>query len=317
MLQHNVGILVYNGITAMDAVGPMECFTVANDYAHMQYRLQLLAEGLLPVKSESGLKLLPDAILERALPLHTLLIPGGAGARDAHNIKLFAPLIQGLAERGCRIVSVCTGAYMLAETGLLDGKTVTTHWHFSQDLQQRYPKVNVNGDALYIDHGNIATSAGVSSGIDLALKLVENDCGAEVAIKVARFLVVHYRRAGNQAQFSEPLQRQMANLNQFAKLSDWILGNLAADLSLDNLADYCGMSVRTFSRKFREQTGQTPAKFVEVLRLDYARQLLTSQSWSVQRIASACGYTNPDILRRAFEKRYMLSPSVYRARFSH
>ena len=168
---------------------------------------------------------------------------------------------------------------------------------------------------LFVDNGDIATSAGITSGIDLSLKLIENDLGAAIASQVARYLVVHFRRAGDQAQFSVPLQFQSKADTRFSSLTGWILQNLQRDLSVSRLADHCGMSERNFYRHFVEQTSETPARYVDALRLDYARQLLVEKTWPVERIAEACGYQSSDAFRRAFQRKFQLAPNSYRERF--
>lgn len=311
-----IGCLIYDDFTAMDVIGPLEVFAIANDLAAVNYQLFTIAQEKRAYKSESGISLVAEKTLDEVSKLDTLIIPGGKGARCTSQQAQHNEWLQAMLANTRRVISVCTGAYLLAATGALNNKQATTHWHFLPDFERQFPEIEVIPDALFIDHGNIATSAGISSGIDLALKLVENDCGATTAVNIARYLVLHYRRAGNQAQYSLPLQHQQLCCEEFSDLTGWILENLNNDLSIETLADRAGMSPRNFCRKFKQQMKTTPAKYVEALRLDFARQLLTEQDWQLDKIARNCGYHNLDVFRRAFERRFIISPNIYRARFS-
>ena len=311
-----IGCLIFDGFNAMDVVGPLEVFAIATEQGGIHYQICMVGLEQKEYTSESGVRIVADSSLNEINHLDTLIIPGGGGARNSALQSSLQDWLLSMLATCRRVVSICTGAYLLASTNALDHKKATTHWHFLDDFQEKFPNINVVEDALFIDHGNIATSAGISSGLDLALKLIEDDCGTTIAVNVARFLVIHYRRAGNQAQYSVPLQRQQNCGKEFSDLTGWILQNLTKDLSIEVLADKTGMSPRNFCRKFKKQMTESPAKYVEILRLDYARQLLTDKDWRLEKISQSCGYRNLDVFRRAFERRFIISPNVYRARFS-
>ena len=258
---------------------------------------------------------LTDPSLAGSGRLDTLIIPGGAGSRTAQVQSAICPWLRQVRPAIRRIASVCTGAFILAESGLLNGLPATTHWAFVEALSAGYPDIQVQANELFVDNGHIATSAGITSGIDLSLKLIENDLGSDIASQVARYLVVHFRRAGDQAQYSVPLQFQRQSDTRFSSLTGWVLQNLQRDLSISSLADYCGMSERNFYRRFIEQTGETPARYIDALRLDYARQLLVDKAWPIDKVAQACGYQSSDAFRRAFVRKFLLPPNAYRQRF--
>ena len=316
MYRKKIGFLLFEQFTGMDVMGPLEAFvTVEGLDKGCGYQTFMVGLEKGCVQAESGMGCIVDYSLADAPELDMLVIPGGKGCREPHLHVRVIPWIRTLAQTGCKIISVCTGSFLFASTGLLDGKKATTHWDYTGLFRQQFPAIELVEDALYIDNGQLATSAGIASGIDLALKLIEDDFGAEVASSVARYLVVHFRRSGDQAQYSQPLKFQSKTDGRFSGLTSWILDNLAEDLSLERLAEQSGMSVRSFCRKFREQTGQTPGKYVESLRLDYARQLLAEKSWAMVKVSRACGYGSVDVFRRAFERRFNTSPKLYRENF--
>lgn len=316
MVTKQIGALVYNGFNSLDLVGPLEVFKTASELGPVDYQISLIGLHKGTYRSEGFLDIAVHDTVDSVKNLDLLILPGGEGARNTDIQSEHLSFLNRILTSSTKVASVCTGAYLLAKTGVLDGKKATTHWQYLEDFQTQFPKVETVDDILYIDHGAFATSAGVSSGIDLALKLIEQDAGQELAVKVARFLVVHYQRGGNQAQFSEPLHFQAKCGPEFSELTSWILQNLSEDLSVTKLAFHMNMSPRTFHRKFTEKIGETPAKFIELLRLDYARHLLVENNWSVQTIAISCGYTNTDVFRRAFHRRFNTSAMSYRAQFS-
>ena len=316
MFRKKIGFLLFEQFTGMDVSGPLEAFTTVAGLAK-GYGYQVLMVGVEKglVRSESGMGCIVDYRLSEATDLDMVVIPGGIGCRDPKLEKQVSPWLMQLAENGGKVVSVCTGSFLFAKSGLLDGLKATTHWDYTDKFKQSFPKVELLADSLYVDNGQFATSAGIASGIDLALKLIEDDFGSDVAASVARYLVVHFRRSGDQAQYSQPLKFQTRTDGKFSALTSWILDNLAENLSLEVLADQSGMSVRNFCRKFKNQTGYTPGKYVETLRLDYARQLLADKNWPTVKVAHACGYQNIDVFRRAFERRFNVSPKLYRENF--
>lgn len=316
-LRPTIGFVLFDQFNALDVVGPLEVFALANEFADAGYQIRLVAAKQRVYRAESGIQITADCDFTMTQGFDTLLIPGGAGGRDADTESQYVPWLRQQLAHTRRIVSVCTGAFLLAASGALDNKKATTHWNYAKEFKHRYPKVKLSTDAIYIEQGNIATSAGITTGIDLALKLVENDHGTQLAIEIARFLVVPYRRLGSQSQFSEPLQYQQRAGEEFKDLVDWVIQNLQADLSVELMADKVNMSVRNFCRKFKLQVGEPPAKFVEALRLDQARHILLNSQLSIQQIADLTGYRQVDVFRRAFERKFMISPKLYRASFSH
>ena len=317
MKPKKIGFLIFDDFTCMDLTGPLEVFASVSSVSEVfSYQTSIIGCEKRGYKADSGIQVMADQLLEDIDELDTLIIPGGAGSRNQDVVNTVIPWLLENRSRIKRIVSVCTGAFILASAGLLDGLDATSHWAYIDTLKQRFPKVRWAPDSLYIDNGSIATSAGIASGIDLSLKLVEKDLGSGVAMQVARFMVVHYRRNGNQAQFSEPLKFQVRYTEQFADLTAWILSNLNGDLSLESLAAQSGMSVRNFCRRFTERMELTPAKYVEHLRLDHARHMLSDQKWPISRVATASGYRNIDVFRRAFERRFEMTPKAYREQFS-
>ncbi|MAD77449.1 MAG: AraC family transcriptional regulator [Rheinheimera sp.] len=330
MLRRKIGFLLFDQFNGQDLIGPLEAFHSVNNVTDSPYECIFIGQKAGPYRSEAGLTMLADISLQElalndlnladaALPnntlLDTLIIPGGAGSRAPLVQAAICPWLRQVNPAIRRIASVCTGAFILAESGLLNGLQATTHWAFVEALAKHYPQIQVQANELFVDNGHIATSAGITSGIDLSLKLIENDLGSDIASQVARYLVVHFRRAGDQAQYSVPLQFQSKTDTRFSSLTGWVLQNLQRDLSISSLADYCGMSERNFYRHFVEQLGETPARYVDSLRLDYARQLLVEKTWPIDKIAEACGYQSSDAFRRAFVRKFLMAPNAYRQRF--
>ena len=269
----------------------------------------------LEVATESGLTLCADRLAPRFPAADLLLVPGGKGVRSPRTLaKLSAWLAEHQHNFG-RIVSVCTGAYALAEAGLLDGRRVTTHWAHARDLQARYPNIEVLADALYLCDDKYYSSGGVTAGIDLALELIQQDLGNRAATRVARELVVYLRRTGTQKQFSMPLQLQATASNRLHEVCQWAACNLEQDLSVAALASRVGLSSRHFSRRFLAEFGLPPAAYIKRLRLDTGRTLL-EQGVSILRTVGACGFGSVDGFRRAFEDQFGIPPGEYQSRFS-
>lgn len=312
-----IGLLVYPDMQSLDLVGPLDVFGTANGHATGEppYRLHTIGMATGAVRAENGLVIVPEFDLDGAPPLDTLLIPGSAGSRafrtDAH-------LLAWLRDRAAttrRVVSVCTGLYILAATGLLDGQRVTTHWRFAADVAHCFPALDVEPDALFLRNGRFATAGGLTAGIDLALALVQEDLGAAMALTVARDLLMYVKRAGNQSQFSAPLMAQSPDPERMGGLVNWLLERLDSALSVERMAEQMAMSPRNFRRVFVETFGVTPARFLEQLRLEQACLRLTSGDAAIERIASAIGFHSADAFRRAFRSRYGMSPGDYRKRF--
>ncbi|WP_250293221.1 GlxA family transcriptional regulator [Streptomyces atroolivaceus] len=313
MKQRSVLVVLFQGVQSLDVSGPAEVFAGASRFPGVSYDLRTASLDGAPVRCSSGLTLVPDGTLADAPAPDLLLVPGGAGTRTP-DPELIGWL-RAHAPRARQLVSVCTGALLLAEAGQLDGHRVTTHWSVCETLARMYPAVHVDPDPIFVRDGRLATSAGVTAGIDLALALVEEEHGREVALTVARHLVVFLRRPGNQAQFSTQLTAQTAVREPLREVQHWITGHPEADLSVEALAARAGLSPRHFSRAFQAETGLTPGRYVERVRLEQARRLLEDTNDGVTGISRASGYGTPEAMRRAFVKSLGTAPAEYRRRF--
>jgi transcriptional regulator GlxA family with amidase domain len=316
-----IAFAIYPGIQSLDLAGPFEVFHGANTLRaragrQPSYALQVLAREREPVATESGLCVLPDRALarQRAAP-DTLIVPGGSGVLDALRDAALLRGVARLTAGARRIVSVCSGAFLLAELGLLDGRKVTTHWSRCDQLARRYPALRVEREPIFLRDGHVYTSAGVTAGIDLALALVEEDLGRGVALEIARGLVMFLRRPGNQAQFSAQLRTQQADREPLREVQRFIAEQPHADLGIEALAHRALMSVRHFTRCFRAQVGVSPARYVESARLEAARRRLVESQDGLERVAESCGFGSAEVLRRAFVRRLNVTPSEYRTRF--
>ncbi len=265
--------------------------------------------------AESGIIFHPQTTLRAAPGLDTIIIPGGAGLRRTETNRAVARWVENRAGKTRRIVSICTGIYALAASGLLAGRRVTTHWRFAADVARRFPELRVQPNALFIRDGNFYTSAGVTAGIDLALALIEEDLGREAALAVARDLVVYLKRPGGQDQYSEPLRFQTMAKDRLAELASWITTNPQRDLSIPVLANRACLSPRHFVRRFKATFGQSPGAFVQDRRLDEARRRLTAESLSIDAIGASVGFQSADAFRRAFRHRFRITPGRYRQNF--
>ncbi|ANB19278.1 GlxA family transcriptional regulator [Dokdonella koreensis] len=316
-------MLVYDDAQSLDVNGPLEVFALADRQAREDdpghpplYHLRLVAQRLGPVTTASGLRLMPDLRCED-LPADTdtLLVCGGMGDaldRARANVDLVAWL-RDAAPRVRRVASVCSGALLLAEAGILDGRQATTHWRDVKDLQ-RYPRVRVLPDAIYTRDGPVWTCAGITAGMDLALAMVAADHGLPLALKVAKRMVMTSKRAGGQSQFSDQLEA-LDLPDPLARLAAWIRANLRATLGVAQLAQRLHMSPRQFGRRFQAAFGTTPHTYVERLRVEAAKPLLESSDKDIKRIAAECGFPSAEAMRRAFARQLGVSPSDYRTRF--
>ncbi|MFI6558351.1 GlxA family transcriptional regulator [Streptomyces griseus] len=311
--QRTVLVVLFDGVQSLDVSGPMEVFSGASRSPGVSYDLRTASLDGRPVRSTSGLTLVPDSSLADAPAPHTLLVPGGQGTRGSQ--PGLTGWLREHAPRAERLVSVCTGALLLAEAGLLDGHRVTTHWNYCERLARDYPAVEVDPEPIFVRDGRLATSAGVTAGIDLTLALVEEDHGRDLALTIARHLVVFLRRPGNQAQFSAQLSAQTARREPLREVQHWIAQHPDADLGVDALAARARLSPRHFARAFRAETGTTPGRYVERVRLEHARRLLEDTADGVERVARASGYGTPEAMRRAFVKTLATAPAEYRRRF--
>jgi transcriptional regulator GlxA family with amidase domain len=313
-----VGVLLYDDVQPLDVAGPIDALSAANAQltGDAGYVIHTIGIHQRTVAAENGLKFLPDTTLEASPPLDTLIVPGGRGARLA--LSRDPRTCQWLRERARktrRMVSICTGVFAFAGAGLLDGKRATTHWNYAAELRERFPRVQLDVDSLYLRDGRFHSSGGLTAGMDLTLALISADFGAEIALAVARELVMYMHRPGNQAQFSVPLDAQIRGTRGMASLVDWMLAHLREDLCVERLAQKAGMSERNFRRVFGETFAMSPAKYVARLRLERACTLLSTGRTSIEAIARSCGFGHPDVFRRAFQARYAATPREYRERF--
>ena len=306
-------VVLFDDVQSIDVTGPVEVFAGAETQSPGTYRIRTASLDGGPVRTSSGLTVVPDSALADAPAPHTLLVPGGQGTR-APDPRLTAWLREH-GPRAERLVSVCTGAILLAEAGLLDGRRATTHWSYCAKLARDHPAVEVDPDPIYVRDGPVSTSAGVTSGIDLALALVEEDLGRDTALTIARHLVVFLRRPGNQAQFSAQLAAQTAQREPLREVQQWITEHPDDDLSVDSLAARASLSPRHFARAFQSETGMTPGRYVDRVRLEHARRLLEDTTDGIEQISRTSGYGTPESMRRAFLKVLGTAPTEYRRRF--
>lgn len=306
-MTRSVALVIFPGFQLLDAAGPIAVFEIASLNAPDAYRLAVVAPDGGQVASSSGI-----ALSARPLdsgPYDTVVIVGGDGTRALPELNRIVTWVRNLETR--RPTSVCSGAYLLAEAGLLDGRRATTHWSRTDDFARRYPKVKVDADRIYIRDGHVWTSGGITAGIDLALALVEEDLGPEIARRTAQQLVVHQRRPGGQSQFSGLLDLG-GRSGRFDTLLAWMGENLSTQLTVETLADQAAMSPRNFARAFVAETGVTPAKAVERLRLDAARTAVETGREPLDQVAVETGFADPERMRRAFLRAFGQPPQALR-----
>jgi transcriptional regulator GlxA family with amidase domain len=304
-----IGVVVYPGFQLLDASGPIAAFEVARRYRPHFPKLRVLAAKPGLVTSSSGVAIAAEPLSLRGLS--AIVVVGGDGVTQAVADPALRMAMRRAHAKGLRIASVCSGAYVLAQAGLLDGRRATTHWGRSADFQQRFPAVRLDADCIYVRDGDIWTSAGVSAGIDLALAMIRCDLGDEVARAVARQLVVYHRRPGGQSQFSA-LDSIAAESDRFDDVMRWARGQLGRPLTVERLAEQAGMSPRHFSRAFRAQTGLTPAKAVERLRLEVAHEQVQATPAPIEVIAVRSGFHDAKRMRRAFLRAFGQPPQALR-----
>ncbi len=317
-----VVMVVYPDAHILDVVGPLEVLTGTKLFlpeGPEPYETHVVAHEAGLVRTTSGLTVEADQSFADALqdtrPVDTLIISGGHGTVQALEDAELLDFVRQMAPQADRIVSICTGAMILAEVGLLSGKRATTHWWWCPILASRYPEVTVDPDAIFVRDGNVWSSAGVTTGMDLALSLVEMDWGHDIALQVARYNVMYMMRPGGQTQFSAHLVAQKAEDPAINETLEHILGNLTEPLTVTALAARACMSERSFARKFKAETGQTPAHYVEAARIQAARVELEQSDTGVEQIAVQTGFSSPERMRRAFKRHVGVSASDYRARF--
>jgi len=311
-------VFVVPPIEELDVVGPWDVFATANSAAGRQaYEIQLVTAGKQrTILGDAGLHLIANCRYSEVKGrVDTLLVPGGTGPQLTRDRAVLGWL-QRAARRARRVASVCTGAYLLAAAGVLDGKEATTHWKFIDDFAAAYPSVTTRPDRIYVRDGRVYTSAGVTAGIDLALALVEEDLGSAIALRVAQALVVFLRRPGGQRQFSVVLSAQSSGHMRIRELQGWMAAHLDEDLSVETLASRAAMSARNFARVFAREVGVTPAHYVEQLRVEGARRQLELDEKSLECVAESCGFRSGEVMRRAFLRLLAIPPRTYRQRFT-
>jgi transcriptional regulator GlxA family with amidase domain len=311
-----VVIVAFDGVQPLDVVGPAEVFSTAARLRPPGYAVEVVAAKAQPLRA-SSVSLAPDKPIAACKgPIDTLICAGGTGVREAATDQRLIQWIRRAAKRSRRTVSVCTGAFLLAEAGVLNGRRATTHWSACAALQRRHPDVSVDPDPIFVRDGSVYTSAGVTAGMDLALALVDEDLGRETALETARWLVLFLRRPGGQSQFSAQLAAQAAERRPLQELQAWIPDHLDADLSVPALARRAAMSERNFARAFKQELGMTPAAYVETARVERARIALESGGEPIELIARRTGFGTVETMRRAFRRRLGVSPGDYRNRFN-
>lgn len=307
---HRVTLLAYEGFQVLDATGPAAVFEVAGDFGG-DYALTMASSEGGPIRSSSGL-VLETARLAEVGPGDTLLVPGAESLRGALNDEVMMSAVRAAAADGRRVASVCSGAFVLAAAGVLDGRRAATHWAAVAELKRRHPKVRVDAESIFVEDRGVWTSAGVTAGIDLALAMIGRDFGDELARKVARKLVVYHRRPGSQSQHSALLEMVTPD-NRFAPLLAWARSRLGEPLPVERLADEAALSVRQFTRAFTRSTGLPPARAIERLRVEAARAAIEADATPLETVALRTGFGGPDRMRRAFLRHTGLPPSACRA----
>jgi transcriptional regulator GlxA family with amidase domain len=312
-----VVILAFDGVQSLDVTGPAEAFSIATRYFGAEYEIELVTPDGAPARSPSGLSLNADRALGDVVgPIGTLLVAGGTGAFAAAKDARVVDWARAAAACSDRVASVCTGAFILAAAGLLDGRRATTHWDSCERLAACHPQITVEPDPIFVRDGNVFTSAGVTAGMDLALALIEDDHGPEAALRTAQALVLFVRRPGGQSQFSAQLRAAPARREPLRDVQSHIAAQPNADLSVPALAALAHMSERNFARAFRAETGMTPAAYVELTRVERARRELETTDLPVEALAALCGFGTVETMRRAFARRVGVNPSAYRERFA-
>ncbi|HEY4928634.1 MAG TPA: GlxA family transcriptional regulator [Acidimicrobiales bacterium] len=316
-----VAIVAYPGVQSLDVTGPFEVFAGARRAAAAHgidtgYDISVVAADPGPVTCESGIALIASALPAPDVRLDTLVLPGGGGVENARRDPALVEWVGQIASRARRVATVCSGALLGAEAGLLDGRRVTTHWARAEQLAAEYPLVDVDADPIYVRDGKVWTSAGVTAGIDLALAMVEDDLGSDVSQLIARWLVMYLHRPGGQTQFATPVWVRRAERSPVREAQSRVEATPDGDHRVSSMAEAASMSERHFTRVFTAEVGESPSRFVERVRTEAARRELESTHDTLDVIASRCGFGSPETLRRAFHRRLRTSPDSYRRRFA-
>ncbi len=315
-----VSMVAFNDAEILDITGPLDVFALANVLLQESgrgtpaYQVEIVADKKdAIVVTSSGIRLLADTSWSSRSEMDTMLVAGGPMKEPVS--EDLVSWVRQTAPHARRIGSICTGAFILASAGLLDGRRVTTHWRVAEELQQRFPKISVDVDSIYIKDGPVYTSAGITAGIDLALALVEEDFGHLLALNVARMMVLYFKRPGGQSQFSTSLFAQYREGDTLAPTIQWMRENYRQNLTNEDLAEHAAMSLRNFSRVFKQETGIPPARFIEKIRLESAVKLLEETRHALETIAGECGFQSGEHFRLAFVRCFKITPGEYRDRF--
>ncbi|MCW3028160.1 MAG: Transcriptional regulator [Solirubrobacterales bacterium] len=320
--QRKVVIVAYPGVQSLDVTGPLEVFAGAQQLIDATaredpgYEIRIVSSDGAPLRSSSGLVMTPNTrVADASRDIDTLIVAGGHGHADAADDGTLIEWIRRASATARRTASVCTGAFLLARAGLLDGRRATTHWASAEQLARLYPEVRVDADPIFLRDGQIWTSAGVTAGMDLALALVEEDLDRDAALAIARHLVLFLRRPGNQSQFSATLAAQQPDSEPLREVQRLVLENISAAHTVESMAARANLSPRHFARAFAAETGVTPARYVERVRLEAARRLLEDSAEPVASVAAACGFGTAETMRRSFLRALGVGPAEYRRRF--
>lgn len=307
--------LAYDGMELLDLAGSQTAFHEANQIQEDSYELVIIGFDTCTIICESGVLLTPSIAIRDVKECHTLVIPGGKGARRQDIAPEYIAQLSALMSSCTRVVSICTGAYLAANAGLPDNTTVATHWAFVDDLSKQYPSLNIDREKIYVQDEKYWFSAGVTSGIDLTLKLIELDIGKSNSHQVAKHLVVYLKRAGNQKQYSDVLDMQAPRTPRMYQINQWIKNNINADISVAKLANVVHLSERQCHRMLLQETGNTPAQYIEKYRMQVASELLVTTDKDIKVIASTVGYQTDNGFNRAFERNFSVTPTEYRKAF--
>jgi len=307
--------LAYEGVELLDLSGPQSAFHEAEQVRSGTYQIQVVGFDKQIVTCEAGLQIIPSASLNEIDECHTLIIPGGKGSRSTTISACQLEELSYLMSKCERIVSICTGAYLMARAGLPCNTEITTHWNFIEDLQNKYPDLNVNLENIYVNDGRFWSSAGVTSGIDLTLKLIELDLGKDVAHQVAKYLVIYLKRSGNQKQYSDLLDMQAPKTKRMETVSHWIREHIGEQMNVANIANIVHLSERQCHRMFLSETNNTPAQYIEKCRMQLASELLITSDTNIKAIALKVGYNTTNGFNRAFERNFSVTPTAYRKDF--
>lgn len=314
-MKKTICFLVYDGMELLDLAGSQSAFHEANQIKEGSYKLLVIGFKTTIIACESGVLLTPTVALKDVRECHTLVIPGGEGTRRQKIKHEQLQELSSLMSRSTRVVSICTGAYLAARAGLPDNTSVATHWAFIDDLSNLYPSLNVDSEKIYVQDGKYWFSAGVTSGIDLTLRLIELDIGKSISHQVAKFLVIYLKRSGNQKQYSDVLNMQAPRTKRMEAVNEWIKNNISAEISVTNLAKVVHLSERQCHRMFLQETSNTPAQYIEKYRMQIASELLVTSDKDIKVIASNVGYQTNNGFNRAFERNFSVTPTAYRKAF--